>query len=59
MLYKCMSWTAPRLMPLTKWQRKIKAAQVDRIALVHFYHGTSGKRLARAIKQIRRIQNAY
>lgn len=52
-------WTAPRTMPLTKWQRKISAARVDRIALVHFYHGVSGKRLARAIKQIRRIQNAY
>lgn len=47
-------WTAPRLMPLARYQRKIRASQVDRIALVHFYHGTSGKRLARAIKQIRR-----
>ena len=47
-------WTAPRLMPLGRYQRKINAAQVDRIALVHFYHGTSGKRLHRAIKQLRR-----
>lgn len=47
-------WTAPRLMPLARYQRKISAARVDRIALVHFYHGTSGKRLARAIKHIRR-----
>lgn len=49
-----MNWTAPRLMPLARYQRKISAARVDRIALVHFYHGVSGKRLARAIKQLRR-----
>jgi hypothetical protein len=47
-------WTAPRLMPLARYQRKISAAQVDRVSLVHFFHGTSGKRLARAIKQLRR-----
>jgi hypothetical protein len=49
-----MNWTAPRLMPLDRYQRKIKQAGIDRIALVHFYHGTSGKRLHRAIKQLRR-----
>jgi hypothetical protein len=50
-----MSWTAPRLMPLARYQRKIKQAGiVDRLALVHFYHGTTGKRLHRAIKQIKR-----